>query len=50
MSNNYYNKNCTIFDFKEKKDCTIYSIREIECFLCNLTDVIKAIKIYNLLK
>ncbi len=38
------------FNFAERKDCTIRSIREIEFFLCNLDKAIKSFKIYKFLK
>lgn len=38
------------FNFSERKDCTIRSIREIEFFLCNLDKAIKSFKIYKFLK
>lgn len=38
------------FNFNERKDCTIRSIREIEFFLCNLDKAIKSLKIYKFLK
>ena len=33
------------FNFIEKKDCTIRSIKEIEFFLCNFNKAIKSFKI-----
>jgi len=38
------------FNFAERKDCTIRSIKEIEFFLCNLDKAIKSFKIYKFLK
>ena len=38
------------FNFAEKKDCTIRSIKEIEFFLCNLDKALKSLKIYKFLK
>ena len=38
------------FNFKQKKDCTINSFKEIEFFLCNLNKSIKTFKIYKFLK
>ena len=43
-------KNKKKFNFTEKKDCTIRSIKEIECFLCNFNKAIKSFKIYKFLK
>ncbi len=50
MDRNSYNKNNKKFNFAERKDCTIRSIKEIEFFLCNLNKTIKSIKIYKFLK
>ena len=50
MERNYPNKDKKTFNFKERKNCTIRSIKEIECFLCNLDKVIKSLKIYKFLK
>ena len=50
MNNNYYKKENYNNKFIIKKDCTMHSIREIECFLCNLSKMIKTYKIYKLLK
>ena len=36
--------------FKQKKDCALYSIREIEYFLHNLNKGIKSFKILKFLK
>ena len=36
--------------FKEKKDCTIHSIKEVEFFLCNLNKALKSYKIFKFLK
>ena len=37
-------------NFKQKKDCTINSIKEIEFFLCNLSKGIKSFKVYKFFK
>lgn len=50
MERNYSNKNKKKFNFAERKDCTIHSIKEIEFFLCNLDKAIKSFKIYKFLK
>lgn len=50
MSNNNYNEKEKKFNFSQKKDCTIRSIKEIEFFLCNLDKAIKSLKIYKFLK
>lgn len=50
MEKNYLNKKEKKFNFSERKDCTINSIKEIEFFLCNLNKAIKSLKIYKFLK
>ena len=46
---NRYNKKSK-FNFLQKKDCTIKSIKEIEFFLCNLNKSVKTFKIYKFFK
>lgn len=46
-SNNANNKK---FNFKQKKDCTIYSIKQVEYFLCNLDKALKSFKLFKILK
>lgn len=46
MDNNKNKK----FNFKEKKDCAINSIKEIEFFLRNLNKGVKSFKIYKFFK
>ena len=48
MATNNFNKKK--FNFSEKKDCTIRSIKEIEFFLCNLNKALKSFKIYKFFK
>lgn len=48
MDKKGYNKKK--FNFTERKDCTINSIKEVEFFLCNLDKAIKSFKIYKFLK
>ena len=50
MENNYINKNKKKFNFTERKDCTINSIKEIEFFLRNLEKAKKSFKLYKLIK
>ncbi len=50
MDRNNFNNNKKKFNFTERKDCTIRSIKEIEYFLCNLDKAIKSFKIYKFLK
>lgn len=50
MKDNHFCKNKKNFNFIEKKDCTIRSIKEIEFFLCNLNKAIKSFKFYKSLK
>ena len=38
------------FDFKTKKDNTLHSLKEVECFLCNLKKACKGIHLYKFLK
>ena len=38
------------FNFAQKKDYTIRSLKEVNYFLCNLDKAIRYIKIYNLFK
>lgn len=37
-------------DFKQKKDYTIRSLKEVNYFLCNLDKAIRYIKLYRLFK
>ncbi len=50
MDVNNSNKQKNKFNFSERKDCTIRSIKEIEFFLCNLNKAIKGFKIFKFLK
>lgn len=50
MDDKHLDKNKKKFNFVERKDCTIRSIKEIEFFLCNLNKAIKSFKIYKFLK
>ena len=50
MEYNRSGKNDKKFNFAEKKDCTIRSIKEVEFFLCNLNKAVKSFKIYKFLK
>lgn len=50
MKDNCSDKNEKKFNFSERKDCTIRSIKEVEFFLCNLDKAIKSFKIYKFLK
>ena len=51
MENNRFNNNeKNKFNFTEKKDCAINSIKEIEFFLRNLEKAIKSFKIYKFIK
>ena len=50
MNTNRFDKNKKKFNFTERKDCTIRSLKEIEYFLCNLDKAIKTFKIYKFLK
>ena len=50
MYNNYNKNKCNKFNFIQKKDCTINSIKEIELFLCNLNKAIKSFKFYKIFK
>lgn len=47
MGNNCFDKNKKKPNFIERKNCTIYSLKEVEFFLCNFN---KAIKSFNFLK
>ncbi len=38
------------FNFAEKKDYTIRSLKEVNYFLCNLDKTIRYIKLYRLFK
>jgi len=38
------------FNFKQKKDYTIRSLKEVNYFLCNLDKAIRYIKLYRLFK
>lgn len=48
--NNCINKSCSCFNFCEKKENTLCSLREVECFLCNCQKAIKAFKFYCFFK
>lgn len=48
--NNYINKNCCSFNFHEKKENTICSLHEVECFLYNCQKILKAFKLYCFFK
>lgn len=50
MDYNHSDKKDKKFNFSQKKDCTIRSIKEIEFFLCNLDKALKSFKIYKFLK
>ena len=50
MDYNRSDKKDNKFNFNQKKDCTIRSIKEIEFFLCNLDKALKSFKIYKFLK
>lgn len=50
MEKNSLEKKEKKFDFAERKDCTIRSIKEIEFFLCNLDKAIKSFRIYKFLR
>ena len=50
MDENRFKKDKKKFNFIEKKDCTINSLKEIEFFLCNLEKAIKSFKIYKFIK
>lgn len=53
MNINYYRNSEIVkkkFNFSEKKDCAINSIKEIECFLRNLNKICKSFQIYNIFK
>ena len=50
MSDNNFNKKEKKFDFSQRKDCTIRSIKEIEFFLCNLDKALKSFKNFKFLK
>lgn len=45
---NQLNKNKE-FNFKEKKENTIHSLFEVEHFLCDLKNICKGIKLYNII-
>ncbi len=38
------------FDFNKKKENTIKSLNEVECFLKNMKNISKYIKLYKLIK
>ena len=38
------------FDFKKRKENTVASLFEVEHFLCNFKNVVKGIKLYQILK
>lgn len=50
MNDYRLNKEKNKFNFKERKDCVVCSIKEIEYFLCNLDKTFKAFKVYKFFK
>ena len=38
------------FDFKKRKETTVASLFEVEHFLCNFKNVVKGIRLYQILK
>lgn len=50
MEDNRFNNKKRKYNFSERKDCTINSIKEIEFFLRNLEKALKAFKIYKFIK
>lgn len=38
------------FDFKKRKENAVASLFEVEHFLCNFKNVVKGIKLYQILK
>lgn len=50
MNDYRLNKEEKKFNFAERKDCTIRSIKEIEFFLCNLNKAFRAFKVYKFFK
>lgn len=50
MRDNCSNKNGKKFNFVERKDCTVRSIKEIEFFLCNLNKAFKGFRVYKFFK
>ncbi len=50
MDRNYSNESKKKFNFIERKDCTIRSIKEVEFFLCNLDKAIKSFKFFKFFK
>lgn len=50
MNDYRLNKEKKKFNFVERKDCTIRSIKEIEFFLCNLDKAFKAFRVYKFFK
>lgn len=48
--NNCVNKNAVPFNFREKKENTLCSLREVECFLCNFQKALKCIKFSHFFK
>lgn len=59
-SNSYPQNNCcdnfnpygnkTISNFSQKKENTLCSLREVECFLCNCQKALKCFKFYCFFK
>lgn len=49
MSDKKDNKN-NKFNFKQKKDYTIRSLKEVNYFLCNLDKAIRYVKLYKIFK
>lgn len=48
--NNCTNKKFNSFNFNEKKENTLCSLREVEGFLCNLQKALKCFKFYCFFK
>lgn len=50
MKDYHLNKDKKNFNFAERKDCALHSIKEIEFFLRNLNKGFKAFKVYKFFK
>ena len=50
MENKKNNKKNKKFDFNQKKNNTIKSLSEVECFLRNFKKISKYIKLYKIIK
>lgn len=50
FSSNDFRTNNKKFNFGQKKDCCVQSLKDVNCFLCNVKKAKKAILLFKWLK